>query len=237
MLAKIRVGVVQQPHDELAVEDVNAHRCQEEVLLPFDAQPGVGFAVQLQRIEQSGVFRLLHETDDAPLFIDLHDAQRLGLRPGDRQGGDRQVGVGIDVLRDDATKVHPVKLVATQNHHVFEIVVEQVRQVLAHRIGRPLIPGGAGGSLFGRKNLDEAAGEMIKLVRLRDVPVKRSRVELREDVDALEIRVDAVRNRNVHQAVLARQRHGRLGPFLGQREQARPRSATHDHSKHVARVG
>ena len=51
---------------------------------------------------------------------------------------------------------------------------------------------------------------MVKLVRVRNVPVQRGRVELREQIDLIEARVNAVRYRNIHQPILARQRHRRL---------------------------
>ena len=119
----------------------------------------------------------------------------------------------------------------------FEVVVEQVGQVLAHRVGRALIPGGVGEGLFRREDFHEAAGEMIKLVGLRNVPVQRGRVELRQQIDALEVGVDAVRDGDVHQAVLAGERHRRLGAILGEGEQARALSAAHDDGKDVAGVG
>ena len=46
-------------------------------------------------------------------------------------------------------------------------------------------------------------------------------VELREHVDAVQPAVDAVRQRDVDQAVLSGHRHGRLGAVLGQRVQTR----------------
>ena len=54
------------------------------------------------------------------------------------------------------------------------------------------------------------------------MPVQRRGVELRQDVDAAQPRVDAVRNRNVHQPIFPGQRHRRLGAFIGEGKQPRP---------------
>ena len=90
--------------------------------------------------------------------------------------------------------------------------------------------------MFRREHLDEAAGELVELVALRNVPVQRGAVELREQVDALEVGVDAVRDRDVHDAVLARERHGGFRALLGQRKKPRARAATHDDGEDVAGV-
>ena len=116
---------------------------------------------------------------------------------------------------DDRLKVHLVQLVTRENQRVLEVVVLEVLEILADRICRPLIPTRAGEALLGRQQFDEAATEVIELVALRDVPVQRSRVELRQQVDATETAVDAVGNGDVDQTVLARQRHGRLGAIPG----------------------
>ena len=54
--------------------------------------------------------------------------------------------------------------------------------------------------------------------------MQADRVELRQHVDPVQAAVDAVRERDVDQPILARQGDGRLGAILGQRIQ--PRAAT-----------
>ena len=78
--------------------------------------------------------------------------------------------------------------------------------------------------LLGGQNLDEAAAKRVEPVRLADVPVQADGVELRQHIDPVQAAVDAVRHRDIDQAVLARQRHGRLGPVQSQRQQARAAS-------------
>ena len=109
-------------------------------------------------------------------------------------------------------------------------------QVFTDRVRGALVPGGVGEGLFGGKDFDKAAGKMVEFVRLRDMAVERGGIELGEQINALEIRVDAVGYGNVHQAVFAGQRHCRLGPLFGQGKEPRSRPAAHDHSQHVAAV-
>eukprot|EP00958_Prasinococcus_capsulatus_P013575 scaffold1402_cov403-Prasinococcus_capsulatus_cf.AAC.5 len=54
----------------------------------------------------------------------------------------------------------------------------------------------------------------------RQVTVQRGRVKLREAVDLADLRVDAVGNRNIDQAVVRAKRNSRLSALLGERVQA-----------------
>ena len=66
--------------------------------------------------------------------------------------------------------------------------------------------------------------------------VKGSGIELGEDVNSAEPRIDTVRNGYVHDAVLASQGHGRLGAVLGKRKQSRALPAPHDDAEDFADV-
>jgi hypothetical protein len=63
----------------------------------------------------------------------------------------------------------------------------------ANGIGRTLEPVLPGLGLLGCEDFDEPFGELIEPVRLHDVTVKACRKELRENEDALDPRIDAVR--------------------------------------------
>src|SRR5207245_11167738 len=123
----------------------------------------------------------------------------LGFGSADRGGGDRRVGVGLHVLGDNAAEVHAIQLVAAEDDHVFKIVVQEVDQVLANGVGRALVPGGVREGLFGGEDFHKAVGEVIELVRLGDVPVERSRVEVGEQVNLREGGIDAIGDGDVHQ--------------------------------------
>ena len=83
-------------------------------------------------------------------------------------------------------EIHAIELVAAEDEQVFEIVVQEMDEVFADGVGGALIPGGVGEGLFGREDFDEAAGEMIELVGLRNVAVERGGIELGQQVDALQ---------------------------------------------------
>ena len=102
----------------------------------------------------------------------------------------------------------------------------EMLEILPHRVGRALVPGIAARRLLRRHDLDEAVGEIVELIALLDVPMQRRAVELREQEDALETRVEAIADRDIDDAIFARQRHGGLGAILGEREKSRPGATT-----------
>ena len=140
------------------------------------------------------------------------------------------------MLGDDIAEIHSVQLVPAQNEQVIPIVIAKMNRVLAHRVGGPLIPRSVGEGLFRRQHLDEPSRKMIELVRLRNVPVQRGRVELRQQINPPQPRVDAVGNRNIDQPVFARQRDGRFGPFFGERKQTGALAAAHDHRQDITGI-
>ena len=60
------------------------------------------------------------------------------------------------------------------------------------------------------------------------MPVQRGGVELRQHVDVAEAGVDAIADRDIHQAVFARERHRGFGALLRQGKEPRARAAAHD---------
>ena len=158
--------------------------------------------------------------------------ERTGRLPIDRQRGDRRVRLRLDVRAQHVAIVHPVELVAGEDQHVLHARLLDVADVLADRVGRPLVPVHAlfHGLLRGQQ-LHEAAVELVEAVGLANVPMQAHREELRQHVDAVQPAVDAVRKRDVDQPVLGRQRHGRLRAEFGQRIQPRA-SAAAEHQRH-----
>ena len=55
----------------------------------------------------------------------------------------------------------------------------------------------------GGEDFDEAASEVIEFVRLRNMTVQGGGIELGEQVDTSEARVDAVGNRDINDAIFA----------------------------------
>ena len=141
------------------------------------------------------------------------------------------------MLGDDAAKIHPIKLIAAQNQHVFKIVVEKMEQVFPHGVGCALVPRGVAQRLFRSEDFHKTAREMIEFVGLRDMPMQRRRIEMREQINAAQIGVDAIGDRDIHEPVFTGQGDGRLGALLGEWEQAAALPSSHDDREHIARGG
>ena len=171
--------------EHVAVEDVNAHGRQEQFVVALDAQAcGYHSCGSCSESCTAGSFgfstkRVMRRS--ASICMMPSDGS-LAPAHGNRRDGD--VRAGFDVLGDDVAEIHAIQLIAAQDQQVIEIVIEEMNQVFAHGVGGALIPGGVGKGLFGREDFDEAAGEMIELVGLRNVPMQRRGVELRQQVNA-----------------------------------------------------
>ncbi len=232
VLAEVNFRVIGESVDEgLAVEDVDAHRGLIQI--------GVGGLAELaeqrgrdpQLVEHGGVLGFLDEFDDFPLGIGVHDAEarRVGARDG--EGGERHLGLGLDVLREKFAVVHAVELIAAEDHVVFVRMLEEIAEVLAHGVGGALIPARIRRCLLSGEDFDERVREGVELVAQVDVAVQRHGVELREDVDVPQAGVDAVRDRNIDDTIFSAERDGGFSAFLGEGEESRTRAATHDDSE------
>ena len=236
VLAEIGQRIVEQALDEAAVENIDAHRGEVGFTPGFQAELLVQFRRHLERIQQRRLLGLLDEPVDAVLGIHLHDAAGHRFRAPDRQHGDGDVRLVRRMFLDQFAQVHPIQLVAAQDEQVVEVMVHEVDEVFAHRVRRAFIPRGIRERLLRRENLHEPGGKLVELIRPRNVAVQRGGVKLRQDVDAAEPGIDAVRDRDVHDAVFAGERHGRLGAVFSERKQSRPLAAAHDDTQHLADV-
>ena len=179
------------------------------------------------------VLRLLHESRDPPIVRHFHDSEcPRGLRPH-RRRRHRDLRPGRDVLLEDLAKIHLVELIAGKNDSELVRIGGKVIEVLPHRVGRALIPIHAVGALLRRENLDESGGEGVEPIALLDVPVEGSTVELCEQEDPAQVRIEAIGDRYVHQTILAREGDRRFGPILGEREEPRARTTPHDHGENI----
>ena len=129
-------------------------------------------------------------------------------------------------------EIHLVKLVAAEDEEPLPGLLEKVGEVLAHGVGRALIPTGPGGGLLRGENFHEAAGaENIEFVGRVDVPVQRGGVELGQHIDVADAGVEAVADGDIDQPVFAAERDGGFGAVLGQGEEPFARAAAHDDSE------
>ena len=154
---------------------------------------------------------------------------RLGER--DAADGDRHVGAVAAVGGHERLVVHLVDVVAGEDEdRVGRVVLDDV-DVAQDRVGRAAVPLGDAAARDVRLEQLDAAPVAVEVPRPAeaDVVVERARVVLGQHDDVVDVRVDAVRQREVDDPVLAAERHGRLGALLGQDREALALAAGEDH--------
>ena len=111
-------------------------------------------------------------------------------------------------------------MVSCKNEDVFirEPGVQNIRLIVLDSIRRALIPFFSHQRLLRRQNLHEPAAIGIKPVCLRDVPIQRNRVELREDIDTFQSGMKAVANRDVNQPEFPGDGDARFGAVASERK-------------------
>ncbi len=115
--------------------------------------------------------------------------------------------------------VHAVDVVAGEDQHILRLLAAQVAHVLAHGVGGALVPVHAVGRLLGGKDSHKAFAEGVEVVGQADVAVERGRVELGDDEDAVDPRVQRVGDGDVDEAVHAAEGHCGFRAVLRQRMQ------------------
>ena len=97
------------------IEQVDAHAGQVGPAVRLDAEPRQPVGLGADPAQLLGGLRLLLEVDHPARVVDPHDPARLGFGLGDRQGGDRGLGLVLQVRADHVLEVHPVELVAGED--------------------------------------------------------------------------------------------------------------------------
>jgi hypothetical protein len=134
---------------------------------------------------------------------------------------------------DQFAEIHAIELIGGQNQHQRSGIALQIAQILADGVGGALIPGGGFIGLLRGQYLDETATEHIEFVGIGNVAVQADAEKLRDDVDALQSTVDAVGERNVDEAILTGNGHGRFAAVLGQWIQGGAASAAQNEADDV----
>ena len=191
-------------------------------------QAGLQRGAQGEAVDDRRILRLLHELADGQILVHLHEPERLDLR--DREGNrrHRHLRAGRAMLVDDLAEIHPVELVAREDEHVVMRESAKMDQIAPHGVGRPLIPIQALLRLLGREDVDKAAAEGVEGVGRLDVPVQGGGVELRQEENPVDLRIEAVADRNIHQPVFSGEGHGRLAALQRERRQAGAPTPAHD---------
>ena len=208
----------------LSFEDVDAHR--GEVARPQSRD------LRHQR-RQAILRRLLLELHDATGGVHLQDAEAGGLLGVHGNHPHRAVGLVVAVGGQHGAVIHLVELIARQDQNVARLVAPHVAQALADGVGCPLEPMIAVLGLLGGQDGYERLREDVELVGPADVLVQALRVELRQHEDAADVGVDAVRDGDVDQAVLAGDGDRRLRPLVRQGKQPGSPTPTQDDRQQV----
>ena len=148
----------------------------------------------------------------------MHDAKFRDLTAPDRFRGQGDVRPRANVLVQKRAQIHPVKLIATQDKIVIVRAFQKVSHVLANGVGRALVPLRTLGGLLRRQNIDKTPRKIVELVARLDMSMQRHAVELRQDIDRTQSRIQAVTDRDIDQPIFSAQRHRRLRAILGQRK-------------------
>ena len=127
------------------------------------------------------------------------------------------------VVLDQLAVIHLVDVVAGQDHDVLGPLFFERVDVLIDGVGRALVPLLVD-PLLRRHDVDELAQLAAQIIppAERDVAVEAHRLVLREHENPAQAAVEAVRQREVDDAIDAAKRHRRLGPVARQRPQPRP---------------
>lgn len=106
--------------------------------------------------------------------------------------------------------------------------------ILSNCISRPLEPLLVCWRLCGSQHLHKPISSKphttAKVVRPRQVSIEGGTVELSQNIDLADARVDAIAHGNVYEPINTSNGHSRLGPGLCQGVQSRPCSPSKDHS-------
>ena len=213
-------------------------------VVPAIAEPAVQGApredvdAQAREVAQR-LARLLLPLGDRVLVVEREDAEPVGLADGHRLDRDRHVGALAAVLLDERAVVHLVDVVAGEDEHEVGARLVDRLAVRLDRVGGAAIPLARAVPRDVRLHDADAAGVAVEVPWPpdADVVVERARVVLRQDEHARDARVDAVREREVDDPVLAGERHGGLRPDPREQREALPFPAREDDGQRAAHSG
>ena len=160
---------------------------------------------------------LFKKIDDAHRLVDFHDAELGGLLDRHLDAGDDAVGAFGAHVGQHVGIVHLVDVVARQDDEELRPRGLEDVEILVHRVARAAIPGRLVKPLLRRQQIE-------KLVHLRaqkrpahlQVAQQAVRLVLGQDADPADVRIEAVRQREIDDAELAAEEHGGLGAPVGQ---------------------
>ena len=179
------------------------------------------------------MFRFLLEIRDPLVLVGDHDAEALCLFHRNRHDRDRHIRIVLLVEVEHGLIVHLVDVIARENQHIVRVVGLHVGEILVNGVRRAGVPLGALLLFIGRKNRD-AADQLVQIPRNSDadVRIELERHVLGQHAHGVNTGIDAVREREIDDAVLSAERHGRLCHLRGQNSEPASLAAGKQHGYH-----
>ena len=204
-------------HQELAREDVVAHAREAPARMARHF---------------FGVLGLFLESDHAVVLVHLDDAELARVLDGDGDCRNRKECCATQVEVNHLVDIHLVDVVAAEDGYEVRAFVRNQVDVLEDGVGGALVPVVASAHLC-RHQIHVLVEARVQVPCGGDMLVQRVALELRQDLDLEDARVDEVVQNEIDDAVGSAEMHGRLGAVAGEGLQTASLSACHDHAKDV----
>ena len=216
------LGIGEKDGDkELGIENIDAHG-------------GVAMGGLVSGLLGLGGFFL--KTDNAPVLIGFDDTELLGgLSEGNFDGGDGDIGGGVDVLLEHSGVVHFVDLVAGKDEDELGALAADGVDILINGVRGALVPLLRDAHLRG-KHFDEFAEAHQRRPTGANVAIKTEGLVLSKDKNAAERRVDAIREGDIDDAVKSAEGDSRLGAISGERPETFTLSTREENSEGIAHI-
>ena len=217
--ALLVVIVFEESEHVVRIENVIAHGGERHVLVVR---------------ERRGIFRFLLESDDAPVLVDLDDAELARFADRNRNCGDRCNGVVAAVEIDHLADVHLVDVVSAENGDEIGLEVFDQRHVLVNRVCGSAVPCAVLCLHLSGNRDDEASADLGggNVPAVDDVFHQALGFELSQNEDAVNSAVDEVTEHEVDNSVFSAKGDGGFRALVGQRSKSGSFAACQDHAKY-----
>ena len=143
--------------------------------------------------------------------------------------GNGHICILINMKLEHLSQIHPEDFITGEDQDVFRSPPKKILHITPDSIGSPLVPVHILIALTCSLKAHKTTVKRIKLVCRGNVLVQRARIELGQDVNAVESGIDAVADRDINQSEFSGNRHRGLGTIFRQGPQPRSATATEDH--------
>ena len=107
-----------------------------------------------------------------------------------------------------------------------------MEQVTPNSVRGSLIPIQTHFGLLGRQNINKTATKWIEVISRLNVSMKRSSIELGQNENPIDVRIDAVADGDIDETIFASEGNSGFAAFLGEGMKSGATTAAHDHGKY-----